>query len=78
MTLLQQAPHRLTPKPEEAARELGLRQTRKPKEAGQMLGLGERSVYALIRSGQLRSIKVGRKILIPLSAIEEFLNGGEK
>ena len=57
------------------ARTAWARQTRKPKEASALLGIGERSIYALIRSGQLRSIRVGRKILIPLSAIEEFLNG---
>ena len=57
------------------ARTAWARQTRKPKEASALLGIGERSVYALVRSGQLRSIRVGRKILIPLSAIEEFLSG---
>lgn len=51
------------------------RLTRKPEEAAPMLGVGRNGVYELIRSGQLRCIKVGRKILIPLSAIEEFLNG---
>lgn len=51
------------------------RLTRKPEEAGPMLGVGRTGVYALISSGKLRSIRVGRKILIPLSAIEEFLNG---
>ena len=40
-----------------------------------MLGVGRNGVYDLIRSGQLRSIRVGRKILIPLTAIEDFLNG---
>lgn len=51
------------------------RLTRKPEETGPMLGIGRCGVYALIRSGELRHIKVGRKILIPLSAIDEFLNG---
>jgi len=63
MTVFQESPARLT---------------RKPEEAAPILGVGRNGVYALIRSGQLRSIKVGRKILIPLSAIEEFLNGGQK
>ncbi|WP_082869767.1 helix-turn-helix domain-containing protein [Deinococcus puniceus] len=36
------------------------------------------SVYDLIRSGELRSICVGRRILIPLTAIEDFLNDGAK
>lgn len=51
------------------------RLTRKPEEAAPMLGVGRNGVYELIRAGRLRSIKVGRKILIPLSAIEEFLSG---
>lgn len=51
------------------------RLTRKPEEAAPMLGVGRNGVYDLIRSGQLRSIRVGRKILIPLTAIEEFLSG---
>lgn len=54
------------------------RLTRKPEEAAPMLGVGRNGVYDLIRSGELRSIRVGRKILIPLSAIEEFLSGGTK
>jgi excisionase family DNA binding protein len=49
--------------------------TYKPEETGPLLGLGRNSVYALIRSGALRSIRVGRKILIPTSAITEFLSG---
>jgi excisionase family DNA binding protein len=54
------------------------RLTRKPEEAAPMLGLGRSAVYSLVRAGELRSIKVGRKILIPVTAIEEFLNGGTK
>ncbi|WP_407569637.1 helix-turn-helix domain-containing protein [Deinococcus altitudinis] len=49
--------------------------THKPDEVAPLLGLGRNSVYALIRSGALRSIRVGRKILIPASAITDFLNG---
>lgn len=49
------------------------RLTRKPEEVGQMLGIGRNGVYALLHSKKLRCIKVGRKILIPLSAIDEFL-----
>lgn len=77
MILTQQSPGQPAHTPEDA-RTAWARQTRKPKEASALLGIGERSVYALIRSGQLRSIRVGRKILIPLSAIEEFLAGGHK
>ncbi|TSA87904.1 helix-turn-helix domain-containing protein [Deinococcus detaillensis] len=63
MTVIQEPPTRLT---------------RKPEEAAPMLGVGRNGVYDLIRSGALRSIRIGRKIVIPLSAIEDFLNGGQK
>ena len=52
--------------------------TYKPEEAAPMLGIGRNGIYALLRTGALRSIRIGRKILIPSSAIEEFLNGGQK
>lgn len=51
------------------------RRTRRPEEVGRILGIGRNTVYELIRTGQLRSINVGRKILIPLTAIDEFLAG---
>lgn len=37
------------------------------------LALGKSTVYALIRSGELRSVKVGKRRLIPESAIAEFI-----
>ena len=51
------------------------RLTRTPEELLSLLGLSRPTVYRLLKSGELRSIKVGRKILIPLAAIDEFLNG---
>lgn len=42
-------------------------------EAGQALNLGRQSIYELIRTGRLRAIHVGRKIIIPRDAIDEFL-----
>lgn len=56
------------------------RMTRKPAEVAFMLGVGRGRVYDLIRTGELRSIRVGRTILIPLTAVEEFLNsvGGSR
>lgn len=43
-------------------------------EAGRRLGLSEREVQRQVLSGALRSVKVGRVRLIPLSALDEFLN----
>ena len=52
-----------------------IRLTRKPEEAGELLGIGRNGIYDLIRQGKIRSIKIGRKILIPISAIDDFLKG---
>lgn len=49
------------------------RRTRKPEEVAQILGIGRNAVYELIRTRQLHSIAVGRKLLVPLSAIDVFL-----
>jgi excisionase family DNA binding protein len=49
------------------------RRTRKPEEVARILGVGRNQVYELIRKKQLRSVSIGRKLLIPLSAIDEFL-----
>ena len=42
-------------------------------EAAQALGIGRSLVYDLIRSGRLRSFKVGSRRLIPIAAIEETI-----
>ncbi len=38
------------------------------------LCLGRSTVFNLIASGQLRSVKVGRRRLVPESAIADFIN----
>lgn len=38
-----------------------------------ILGIGRNTAYELVRSGQIRSIRVGRKIRIPRDAVAEFL-----
>ena len=43
-----------------------------------ILGIGRNTVYALVRSGRLRSIRVGRQVRIPKNALIEFLEGREK
>ena len=40
-----------------------------------ILGIGRDTAYELIRSGQIRSIRIGRQIRIPRDALLEFLNG---
>ena len=38
-----------------------------------LLGIGRNTAYELIRSGQIRSVRVGRQIRIPREALLEFL-----
>lgn len=45
----------------------------RPATAAEMLGVCRDTIYVLMRSGRLRSVKVGRARLIPLAAIGEFL-----
>ena len=43
--------------------------------AAVQLGLGRTAAYALVKSGRLRHVRVGMRILIPVRALEEFLAG---
>jgi excisionase family DNA binding protein len=38
-----------------------------------ILGIWRNTAYELVRSGQIRSIRIGRKIRIPRDAVAEFL-----
>lgn len=38
-----------------------------------ILGIGHNTAYELIRSGQIRSIRIGRQIRIPRDALLDFL-----
>lgn len=40
----------------------------------QMGGIGRTLFYELIASGQLRSVKIGRRRLVPAEAIEELVD----
>ena len=39
-----------------------------------ILGIGRNTAYELVRSGRLRSIRVGRQIRIPKAEVLRFLN----
>lgn len=43
-------------------------------EAGRLLRIGRNSMYHLVKDGQIQSIKIGRKILIPRNALINFLS----
>lgn len=46
----------------------------KVEELAVILAIGRNSAYELVRSGKIRSVKVGRTYRIPKSAVEEYLN----
>jgi len=43
------------------------------KQACDSLGISRTSVYSALASGKLRSVTVGRRRLIPIDAIEDFI-----
>ena len=45
------------------------------KEVAEVLGLGRNTVYELVQQGKIRSIRIGRQIKVPKSALVEFLKG---
>ena len=40
-----------------------------------ILDVGRNTAYELVRSGQIRSLRIGRQLRIPRDAVLEFLNG---
>jgi excisionase family DNA binding protein len=42
-------------------------------EAAEALRLSRSAIYELIRSGQLRSVKFGRRRLVPVEALAEYV-----
>lgn len=47
-------------------------------EAAKMLGIGRNLCYERVKTGDLPSIKIGRRILIPRRALEKFLEQAGK
>lgn len=51
------------------------RQTLSVPEAAQLLGISRAHAYDCVRSGEIPSITLGRRVVIPRRAIEDLLNG---
>lgn len=43
--------------------------------AGKLLGVHRNTVRRLIDRGELRAFKLGRRLLVPVDAIDDLLNG---
>ena len=49
-----------------------------PGEAARILGLGRTTLYEAIGSGALRSLKIGKRRLITIEALKEWLAAAEQ
>ncbi len=47
--------------------------TLRVKQLVPLLGISHNTAYTLVRSGQIRSIRVGRNYLIPRDAVADYL-----
>ncbi len=54
----------------------GTKMTLSVSEAAEMIGISKPKVYDLIRDGELTSIHVGKKIVIPKQSVIDWLSGG--
>lgn len=42
-------------------------------EAARMLGVGQATLYQYVRAGLIPHVRIGRRIVIPLKALEEWM-----
>jgi excisionase family DNA binding protein len=47
-------------------------------EAGRLLGVSRNSAYELARTGQLPTLRLGRRLLVPKAALEKMLAGASQ
>ena len=47
-------------------------------EAGEVLGIGRSAAYEAARAGQLPAIRIGRRLLVPVVALERLLEQAGK
>ncbi|NRG40373.1 helix-turn-helix domain-containing protein [Rathayibacter sp. VKM Ac-2835] len=45
-------------------------------EAGEVIGIGRASAYAAVRNGELPSIRIGRRLVVPVPALLALLGEG--
>ncbi len=52
--------------------------TYKVDEAARLLGIGRNQCYEALKRGDLPSIRLGKRLLIPRAALDRLLDGGAK
>jgi len=48
------------------------------KEMSTILGIGRNTAYEAVKKGEIPSVKVGRRILVPSKALDKWLESGGK
>ena len=51
------------------------KQTYSIAEVADLLGIGRSAAYKAARSGEIPTIRIGKRILVPLAALEKLLAG---
>lgn len=51
------------------------RKTYKIGEAGQLLGIGRNQAYDAAKRGEIPTIKIGKRLLVPKEALDRLLRG---
>lgn len=46
----------------------------RPAEAAEILGIARSRTYALIASGELPSVRIGKSVRVPLAALHEWVD----
>jgi excisionase family DNA binding protein len=54
--------------------QLQKRETLTVEEAAKRLGIGRNAGYVAAQTGELPTIRIGRRILVPVAALERMLN----
>jgi excisionase family DNA binding protein len=54
------------------------RETVSVEEAGQILGISRALAYQAVRRGELPTIRLGKRYLVPRVALERLLGGGSR
>lgn len=49
-----------------------------PQEVAAMLRVSSRHVYEMVQQGEIRAVRLGRRVLIPAAAVDELLAGPTK
>ena len=47
-----------------------------PKEIQDMLRIGRNAVYELLKSGEIKSLRIGKKYIVPKSSVIKYLQTG--